>query len=179
MAFNPEIHDLVIPFLLPYLPVYDKLYTMSLVCKSFLDVIRRNGAIERIDVNDGGEWAGRGYGNQNKYAFYPDHGGREKMKQSPTKKYSIRYIHGAVESSTKSLIFLALTDFKQFNFQKHFNPIVNDFERLKVVDFSGCTQVLDDTLSLIAENLGGTLEVLYLKGCNKVTDDGICAVAER
>jgi hypothetical protein len=85
-TFRSEIHELVIPFLLPYLPLYDKLYTMSLVCKSFLEVIRENGAIERIDANDGGEWAGRGYGNQNKYAFRPDHGGKGLIKQGTVVK---------------------------------------------------------------------------------------------
>ena len=86
-TFRFEIHELVIPFLLPYLPLYDKLYTMSLVCKSFRDVIRENGAIERIDVNDGGEWTGRGYGNKDKYVYQPDRGGNGLVKQAGMKEY--------------------------------------------------------------------------------------------
>ena len=47
------------------------------------------------------------------------------------------------------------------------------------MDFSGCTQVEDDTLVLISQHLQKTIEVLYLRGCTQISDDGICAIAEK
>ncbi|GMH56541.1 hypothetical protein TrST_g9043 [Triparma strigata] len=64
-TFHPYIHELVLPFLLPYLPLGTRVWHLSLVCKSFLDVIRRCGATDRIDVNDGGAWAGRDVSDSN------------------------------------------------------------------------------------------------------------------
>ncbi|GMH49584.1 hypothetical protein TL16_g00558 [Triparma laevis f. inornata] len=64
-SFHPYIHELVLPFLLPYLPLSTRVWHLSLVCKSFLNIIRSCGATDRIDVNDGGVWAGRDVSDSN------------------------------------------------------------------------------------------------------------------
>ena len=153
-AFPSHIHDLVVPFLLPYLPIRDKFYNMSLVCKSFLEVIRRAGATERIDVNDGGEWTGRGYGASSlKYAFYDASVARTQStiltpETEPKKHhFSLDFINGAIESSTNNLLFLCLADYNDFDFVETLNPILHKFKRLRVLDLSRCVKVRSSATS--------------------------------
>ena len=85
------------------------------------------------------------------------------------------FLRGLLQYSHQSLHILVLANFPDLE-GSDLHPSIPHLRKLSSLDVSGCTQLDDTTLLLLAQHCQETLRVLYIKGLRRVTDTGILAL---
>lgn len=144
------VWEIVLPMALPFLEIRERV-TGRLVSRVWQTVVQDWGVAQSIDWTD-------------REAF-------------PNNTFTCAMLRGLLRHSYFSLTSLYLANLHELS-HDDLAPAIPDCRRLRSLDVSGCHQLDDSTLQLLAQFANATLQVLYLKSLNKVTDQGIVAICQ-
>lgn len=142
--------ETALPLLLQYITIVDRVQC-RLVCSSWRKTIQDWGIASVIDDTD--------------------------VKTFPLNCNRRRILRGLTQQSYYSLHTLSLCNTPEIE-TSDLHPVIPFLHKLRSLDVSRCKNLNDTTLSLLAQYLHVTLEVLYLKGLRQVSDEGIVAIAQ-
>lgn len=88
------------------------------------------------------------------------------------------FLRGLLRYSYSSLQSLFLSGLEDLT-KADLHPSIPHLRKLRSLDVSRCIQLDDETLHLLAQHCGETLQVLYIKGLRRVTDQGMLAICDK
>ena len=149
-----ETSEIVLPIILPFLALWERIQCRS-ICRCWKAIVQECGVSRTIDVNSA-ETASSGNSNI----------------------FTRSMLRGLLAYSYSSLKSLFLSGFKELQ-KTDLHPALPSLRNLHVLDISGCIELDDSSLQILAQPnvpCHATLRVLYLKGLCKITDVGLEAI---